>query len=73
MNLNSNKGTQVSPWSFSHSEWWPWHNALVTDVLVARLVERAVGERQDVRAQDLEEVEVAALVHLELLNELYAQ
>jgi len=42
------------------------------DALVARLVERAVGERQDVRAQDLEQVKVVALVHLELLDQLYS-
>lgn len=40
------------------------------DELVPRLVECAVGERQDVRAQDLEEEEVAGVVALQALDEL---
>lgn len=39
--------------------------------LVARLVEGAVGEGEDVRSEDFEEKEVAGLVHLLLLDELY--
>ena len=40
------------------------------DEAVARLVEGAVGERQDVRSQDLEQVEVLVLVRLDLLDQL---
>ncbi len=38
------------------------------DELVAGLVEGAVGERQDVRPENLEEKEVTRLVALQLLN-----
>ena len=40
------------------------------DEAVARLVEGAVGQRQDVRSQDLEQVEVLVLVRLDLLDQL---
>lgn len=40
------------------------------DELVPRLVEGAVGERQDVRAQDFEKEEVAGVVALQALDQL---
>ena len=43
------------------------------DEAVARLVEGAVGQRQDVSSQDFEEVEVLALVRLDLLDEFVDQ
>jgi hypothetical protein len=38
--------------------------------LISSLIECAVGEGQDVRAQDLEQEEVAAALHLLLLDQL---
>ena len=43
-----------------------------SDELVARLVEGAVRQWQDVRSQNLEQIKIATLVALKLLNELCA-
>ena len=49
------------------------HRPATPHALVARLVERAVGQRQDMSPQDFVQEEVIAVVGLQLLNKLVDQ